>query len=613
MADAFKVATMSPLTAIFDGRTSVDLLPAGIFSWKQNWEISADGKLRQAHGFARPYQFNITHLVDGVPTPCDYKNWDFHDQGAGFNGVDIDKREPITFLFASTQNDGTRRLFAGTKTRFMLLNELTGVWATLKNGYGNDGTETMTQIRFNGDELQNKVFITNGFDNVQYYDLVSTTIGDVPNLATAGENGGAITKVNRIVSWQGVIFIMNFVEEGTRLASRIRWSDLNNGLDWGQDPASISDFQDLDYGEEILNAIPLLGSLYIFTNKSIWRCNFSVDTAGGSASLNCVKVYTEPKNQSKCLAFENMIVSTGFSIFYGARDAIYEYNPYLVEPDRTDWIYPASSLIYSAGATQLDFNSCASPIAEYWPDTKEIHFSWPVVEVIQIAGSTDCNAPTGAVNSGLNRHTLVCNTQYKSCDYRDYGSTALVNFRQDVSGQASCNQSPVFLGANTDDFCLKQFGLGYAREFYDAASDSFSMKGFSPILRGVFPFGQFDKDKKVKSFLINALPEANLTTVFRLRIGMSRTALDPNQKTAGCGVVWHQLSNKTVKCLEDMTPEDYANKNIAPTGEMLWTFLYRGIFLFYEITIANADNSPATSGGVSISRFEVKALALNAP
>lgn len=97
-------------------------------------------------------------------------------------------------------------------------------------------------------------------------------------------------------------------------------------------------------------------------------------------------------------------------------------------------------------------------------------------------------------------------------------------------------------------------------------------------------------------------------TNFRLRIGTSSEALDPNQTIAGCGVVWHQLSNKAIVCQEDMTPEQYAALGIYPNKGLKWHFLYQGKYLFYEITIANSDNSPATSGGASISRLEVKAL-----
>jgi hypothetical protein len=611
---------MSPLTAIFDCRTSVDLLPSGIFSWKQNFEISADGKLRQAHGFGRPYQFPLLQQQN-----CAYKNWDFHDQGSGFNGADIAKREPVTMFFASTDNEGVRRLFLGTKTRFMRLNESTGIWDTIGSGFGADGSPNKTQVRFNGAELQNKVFLTNGYGSVLCHYLADPHFTALTGLQTAAEDGGPVTDVARVISWNGVILLLNIKESGVRFASRIRWSGLNDGTDWGDTilfPSSISDYQDLDYGERILNAVPCQGFLYVFTDRSIWRCNFTFDpgiaanllvsppTVGvpPSAVLNCFKIYTEPKNKSKCLAYPNTLVSTGNKMYYMGRDAIYEFDPYMVEPVRTDWIYPSSAVIYDALPTQIDANAVQSPVGEYWPDTKELHFSWPVVEVIQVAGSQECNAPTGALNSGLNRHTLVCNTQYQTCDYRDYGSNALVNFIQDIAGQDPDNMVSVFLGANGADYCIKQFGLNYAREIYAPATDTFSLTGYSPILRGIFPFGQFNKRKLIKMFLIDAAPEVNAGTVFQLSIGVSGEALDPNRTVAGCGVVWHKLSNKVIGCQEDMTPEQYAAFGIYPNKALRWTFLYQGKFLYYQITIANPDDSPATAGGASISRFEVKAL-----
>ena len=615
MPDAYKTVSLTPLTGILDARSSVDQEPAGAFTAKNNFEISPDGKLCQAHGFVKPYTINpLYQNTSGVP--CPYKNWDWHEQGVAVAG-----REPPTLLFASTTNDGARQLILGTKTRLMLLDETAGSWSKLNTAaLGNDGSTDLTQTRFHAAELQNKVVFTNGIDNVQYYNLLSPfTFAAIPDLGTASETGGLVTKAKVVVQWQGVIFLMNTVEDGVRIASRIRWSDLNNALNWGSaypDPGggapaetSISDYQDLDYGEEILNAVPLLGSLYVFTNQSIWLCSFSIDTSTETATLNCVKIYTDPRNQNKCLAYPNTLVSTGFEIYYAGRDGIYEYDPYKVEPELTEWIHRADSIIYDDTATAIDKTCCNSPISEYRPDTKEIHFSWPSPDVIQVA-SDNCDALQPIQGSGINRHTLVINTAFTTCDYRDYGSTALVNFKSDVGTSGSCNQAIMFLGTIGSDFCLKQFGIGYAREIYDPLTDAYSMVGYVPLLRLVFPLGNFDKDKSLKSFSIHAAPEGDFGTFFKLRIGTSYTIQNPNLDVGKCGVLWRPLSLKEIKCQMSMTPEQYAAKNVRPSMGFDWAFLYRGRYLYAEIAIVQANGTAPVTGGVSLSAFETKALLL---
>lgn len=603
--DAYKPIPMFPLTGILDAQSTVDAEPQGAFTAKRNVEVSPSGKLSHAQGFAKPYGINpFLQNVGGIP--CDYKNWDFHNQG-----VAVADREPPTLLFWSTTNDGIRQLFLGTKTRIALFNELAGSWGIVSPaGLGIDGAANKTQTRFMAAELQNKVFFTNGLDSVLYYDLITNAVAPpVPGLATAGESGGAVTKARVVVEWQGVVFLMNFVEDGKRLTSRIRWSDLNNGLDWGAAPSSISDFQDLDYGEIILNAVPLNSSLYVFTNKSIWRCNFVIDTQSGTAILNCVRFYNEPKNQDKCLAYPHTLISTGFEIYYAGVDAIYEYDPYKAQPEATEWIFRASSIIYDDEATAIDTTCCNSPIAEYHPLTKEIHFSWPSPDAVQIA-SSDCNAIQPIQGSGINRHTLVINLGFTTCDYRDYGSTAMVNFKSDIGADGNCNQNTLFLGASGIDFALKQFGVGFAREIYDPLTDTFSMRGYYPLLRGVFPFGSFTEEKSIKSFRIDAIADGDTGTVFKLRIGTSYKTVNPNLNNGNCGVLWKSLSSKPIKCPDKMTPEAYAAKNIRPTDDYLWKFLYRGRFLYYEITITAPDGTAPKSGGVELSRFDVEAIQL---
>jgi len=628
-ATTFKSATLRPLTGPLDVGSSIDELAAGAFRWKQNLEIDGNGKLSRSRGFAQPFS------VEG----CDYTtNHDFHDQGLG---VSTETREPVTLLFSSVDNGGVRRLFLGTKTRLGVLDETTGVWnmfATITNNFGNDGSTSLTQTRWHAAELKNKVYFTNNLDLIQCYDIGSNTLAPVADLAIAGmDNDGnedvPVTKAKVIVSWRGFIWLMNTEEGGDRIASRIRWSDLNDGQRWNPNvhapDTTAADFQDLDYGEFILNAVPLAGSLYVLTDKSIWKCTPSVDFDTGDVTLDCQRVYTEPRNQWGCLAYPNSLVSDGFSLWYLGRDNVYKYNPYQTMPETPEWINRASSIIFNKKSLKIaygtspettkdlriDRRSCESPIIELFfvsndqekPEAKEMHISWPTFQ--QLGGSEvvgECE-PTTAMGNGVNNHTLVANFKASTCDYRDYGSTAMVNYRSDYQAVADCNQNVLFLCANGEDWCLKEMNRGYGRVMNAVGTGNYTTKGYFSIIRGVFPFDKFDAEKFIKSFTAEIMPIEPLDAVVaRLRIGTAFVAQDPNSVNGKCGVIWHQLSDNPIKCKYKRTPEQYADENVRPfsDSDVSWSFYYRGKFLYYELKLANPDGSAPTTGGCAISRFE---------
>lgn len=600
-----------------DCRSSVDESPPGAFRWKSNLAISPDGSLSRALGWLR---------FGSILCPG---NSDFHTQD-----VPVADREPITLMFSSVENDGSRRLFIGTKTRLFVLDEAAGVYTPLVGGpFGADGSDSLTQTRFNAAELANKVLFTNNLDRVQIHTLGTAIVGDAPTLATTAE--GDVSAAKRVIAWQGLMFLLNTVEDGVRHANRIRWCDFNDPTWWeaNQNPvtlaASIADFADLDPGEVILNALPMGGALYVFTDRSIWRCSMSI--AADELTLTSIRAYTEPKNRDKCLAYPNTLVGTGFSAYYLGNDGIYEFNQYLAEPERVEWIHRATPVIFKNAETRIDKQACNSPVAEYVPGINEdatagdgeLHFSWAryAPDAVLVAEAAGCPPAPRVEGDGLNGYTLVVNTKYKTADFRDYGSTAMVNFTSDLNVAGECNQQSEFLSANASDWTIKKMNTGFAREMHSQTA-GYSLTGYFSICRFVLPLERFASEKEIQSFLVEATPVDPLETdVLRLRIGTSYESLDPNlgisvngaesdalKAAAGsCRVLWHQLSDKPLKCSNTMTPEQYKAKNLRPSNPLEWSFYYRGRFLFMELTIANADGSKPTTGGVSLSRFEASA------
>lgn len=620
MPNLFKTAVMRPLTAMLDVRSALDETPVGTFRWKENFSINGNNKLARARGFKRPFSF----------TDCPYRNWDYHTQ------IDETGREPITLLFSSTSTEGVRRLFMGTHSRLGFLNDVTGEWTVFSTIFGPESVTSQTQYRFHAAELNNYVLFTNDYDIPQIHNLGTTTIAAIAALAGAGEDAGgnpvAVTKARRIVEWRGFVFLLNTVEGGERWASRIRWCDLNKPGSWvpwtaeaiALDPAnaSLAGYQDLDYGEIILNAAPLGGSLWVFTDKSIWKCNQTIDVTNGTMQLDCVRVYNEPRNQFRCLAYPNSLVSDGFNFYYLGRDNIYMFNPYLTAPETPDWLNRASPIIYTDTDYKIDRSACEAAVAEVnylsnetdKPEANEIHFSWPDFQPVD-TGSDEVNCetnPAGTVQStlGLNNHTLVANLKAKTCDYRDYGSTAMVNHRSDVLAQGNCNQTVLFLCGNGRDFCIKEVNSGYGRQYYDPDTGLYTTEGYFSVLRALFPFDKLDTEKFVRSFLAEVQPEdPSDASVLSLRIGTAHVALDPNRDNGNCGVIWHQLSKKAIACRSTRTPAGYAAVNLRPhsESEIDWKFLYRAKFVYFELKLSNSDGTASTTGGCSMSRFEVSA------
>jgi hypothetical protein len=605
----------------FDARAPADSQVAGALAWRQNIETSSDGKTKTASGFVRPYGIQTIVQTNGVP--CPYKNWDFSDQDVADSAV-----EPPTLLYDSTANDNTRRLYMGTKTRLFLMDEKNGAWTQLTESaaLGQDGDASLTQTRWHCDQLQDKIFFANGYDQLQYTEVGTTTVQPVTSLNSAGEddngNSAAIEQPQVVKQYQGVILIMNVVEAGKSRPSRIWWSDLNDGTSFGvavpntSNSASLSDFQDLDYGERILGAIELLGYLYVLTDKSIWQCTFTAssttDTSGNavaSATLSCNRVYSESEQRSRCLWYPNTLTTDGESIYYAGHDAIYRYNPYMSIPERTDWIFQSTSLIFDEGVngSSIDQTSTESPVAAYWPDRKEIHFSWPVPDA-KFIGTPTCDVVAPLTSSGLNRHTLVINTQWHTCDYREYGMNAYVSWNPTLVVSGSMDTGIQFWGSLTDDYCLKQLGIGNSREIYTRATKKYAANGYYWILRGEFDLKNFDYDKQIKAVIVDGYTPASSSNVFSLRLGMSYTNQNINANNGNCGIVWHTPSPQPIKCLMTMTPDQYATSGIRPSYAHRFNWLLRGRLLFFELTGKRSDGSAPYDGGVTLTRLTCLAI-----
>lgn len=576
--DLWTTVTLRPLIGPLDTRSRPADLSPGAFRWKLNLQTKpgggpADGKLYRRPGHAKFFSDAVS-----------FTNHDHHRQGA--------TREPITGIFESNANDGTRKFFDFTQSRVSILDTDTGNYTDIITGLGATGS------RWRAAELQNVVVLTNNVDAVRSYDLDSLVVAPIADLGTL-----AVTKAKLVVEFNGFILLMNIEQGGERQASRVLWCDLNRPTTFNPESGdTLSGFQDLDYGDEILGASPMLGALYIYTRRSIWRVTVSGDP---ESTFAFNRVYNEPLSQTGCLTFPNTLCSTGGAHYYMSRDGIYTFTPYIAVPERVDWIYLASGVIYEPLDKKIDLTFCESPVAAYRPQTRELWFSW---------------ASYGQL--GINNWTLICQLEQKTADVMDEGWTCLGHFRRNIAEGQQCSEVQDFVGASNVDWCLKSIGGPFYRE-YAALTDAddpsvdlpavatYSTLGYKSQMIGMIPLGLTDRDKKLRHVLLDHDTSAqDEPCMFRLKVGNSYAMVDPYDDEPSCGPLWRHLGDEAAKCPDPMTVAQFQAKNLRPNQGTHWHAYERGRFLYFDLSVINKDGTAAIGGEIYFQRIDFEAMAM---
>lgn len=637
LTEDWQPVTLKPLTGVLDSRSSTEDVPSGAFRQKMNLMLSGS-KLCRRPGF---------DVFFSGATP--YTNFDFHDQ----SDISAQRvRQAITMLFATFSSANNQRyLYAGTQSNFFWLNEATGLWTcpTAGKSFGGTVQPGVAQTRWKAAALQNVIVATNNVDLVQQTAIGGNTVSGIPELDGSGgiQYSLGLTAAAVVIQFGGFIFLMNTVEQGTNFPSRVRWCDLNRPTVWiggsisssgsfgttaGVDPnfpamvggnpnplyPSIADFQDLDYGETILAAGILGGQLWIYTDKSIW---VSLLNAGGGTGGNYTsawgffKRYSDPQSNGKCLFFPNSLVSAGQSHYYAGQDGFYRMDPYIPEPDRVDWLYQGSAAIYGDTAYIGDIANCQSLIGGIIVEDREIHYSWPELNV------------SGA-QPGQATKTIIFNYELKSVDIEDTGYTAFANYSPNTPG--ICKTKQLFVAASAVDNCIKQITSTYSREIctnattgvgstsngvYTPFTGVYAASGYASLFRGLFPFLNFDREKEIKHMILEAHPDAQLSPcIVRCRLGWSYSEADPNLPDGQCTVIWRTLPDMVLACRSKLTgAQQFAANTFSAQGIAEWDVLVRGKFLYYEFQVLNVDGSPAIGGSGCFSRLETQTRILPAP
>lgn len=604
--------SLTPLIGALDTRSRPADIPPGAFRWAGNFQTTPDGKRCRRDGHTRAF----ADVVIGGQ----YQNQDLHHQGA--------TRQPITFEHETTKGDGTRRLYAGTQDRIYMLDETTGLYTTIYS------TTAAAGSYWRADVLQDDMVFTNGDPGSQ---IVHAALGTSPAVPVADfyavwPGQGAPQNImggKVIIQYAGVLMLMNFTDKDGDHLARIMWCDLNNPASWipgAGGGSSIASFQDLDYGDEILNAVILQGSVYVFTRRAIWRINVgaSVTTLSAANAFSFTKVYYEPLNQTGCLSFPRTLVSMGTEVRYMSRDSIYRYDPYVAQPEREDWLFKAAGVIYRKPDTALSGLDCGAPCAGWVPSKREFWLSWP------------------SGNNATNNWSLVNQLDYKTSDVVDHGYTVFCNYRRTPVG-ILCNEEQDFLAASGADWTIKALNAGvFYREMVliagslsddiDLLDPIYQRIGYYSILRAQIPTGLYDRDKICRRVLVDDdISEEAVPGKYQVRLGNSYNIEDANESSAPsnapanttgirCAIMWRTLDTVPeagykgqIECLDPGTIGSMQARGLKPSAGREFPCYEQNRFLWFELTIMNQDGTPRIGSDVCMQRIDFDLLALPKP
>ena len=436
VSQSYKTVNIKPVTGPLQMRSEPDQVPFGGFRRRINWEINDSDKPGRARGFQK------------LLSNDEYNNQDLHDQLLSLQTYysDLDPvdsrsetlseypptaavcnttlqtrsagRQPVTMLSEIVSAEGRRKLMAGTQNRLYVLEEELGNWKIISDGYGGTPGTGLPERRWKSPaNVGNVCVLTNNFDPPIYYQFNGITTGcsmqsvsEIPDAETVG-----MTRVGCVYAWRGVVFFGDVTLDGVRYEDMVYWSDKDAPL--SLDPAApgtISDYQRLNSGEKILGFMALNNYMLITTTRGIWQVTFTTDTSSADSPVFYFQnLYSEMATGESCIVYPNTLCSDGTAIYYLGNDDIYKFNLYMSQPERTDWITAATSLIFegiTGVVARLDRNICESHIAWYDPRTRSVYVSWV------------------AEDSTIPERTLQFQTQSRFASELDFGITAAASF-----------------------------------------------------------------------------------------------------------------------------------------------------------------------------------------
>ncbi len=571
----------------FDQRSPVDQVGWG------RWRYVLNMRQDDTHGWGRRCGF----LRFGGDMRV-AANADLHDR---------DDVEDITSLYSHVAPSGFRRLFAGASTQ-VYSQHFDGRWRTL--------ADFQAGQRFQFAGLNNVVFATNNKDLVKYHILDDALDADgqafhsVQGLLDIG-----LSTAGNVISWKGVMFLMDVEMDGVRVGHRVVWSDSNDPLSYVPSTDSIAGFQDLDPGETILAGAVLGDALFLFTTQSIWR----VTSIGGDEAFGFQQVYRNTDGEG-CLRGRNCIAVVNGAAVYMSHDSLYVFTSFSAQPEKPEWLFRCTKRL----ATLSDMTKCSAWSAVYHHLTEEFWISY--VEPEQAKAT----------------RTLSVNFRSQVADEIDHGFTAMLSapvdtrlalyeWMEQTAGCSSASISALWPADRTDayptvsgtsedlddlcndegfipdcpqcqpmsrlilcsseDGCLKQMDLDtFGREM--RTGETYTLTGYgSRFATGAINFGTLDWKRLSEIAVGLVAPATDTPRNLTLRVGVSSVPADILD-SAPCFQKIFTLSPRALAC------PTTATAGTLPNAHHRWPLMIEGRYLVLDFQVASA-----TGGSFWLSRL----------
>lgn len=518
-----------------------------------------------------------------------------------------DDNTDITSLFSHMAPAGFRRLFAATLETVYSMH-FDGRWRVL-------GDFAAGQ-RFQFAGLNNIIVATNNKDLVKYHQLDEALDADDQAFhSIAGLTEIGLSTAGNVVSWKGVMFLMDVTMDGVHAGHRVVWSDSNDPLSYVPSADSIAGFQDLDPGEIALAGVVLGDALFIFTTQSIWR----VTSIGGDEAFGFQQVYKNADGEG-CLRGRNCIAVVNGAAVYMGHDSIYVFTPFSAQPESPEWLYRTTKRL----TTLSDMTKCHLWSAVYHPLTEEFWLSY--VEPGQ----------------GRATRTLSINFGTQTADEIDHGFTAMLSAPVDtrlalyewmeetvgcsstsiaalwpadrtdayptVAGDTldldticayedfvpdcpQCQPESRLILASGEDKCLKQQDLDtFGREIWDGSE--YAMNGYSSrFTTGAMSFKTLDWKRLSEIAVGFTAPATDTPRNLTLRVGVSSVPVDILE-ASGCFQKIFTLSSRALAC------PSTASTGTLPNAHHRWPVLIEGRYIVLDFQVA-----AATGGSFWLSRL----------
>lgn len=648
---------IAPVTGFLDTRSTPDEVPFNGYRWLANAQVTTKHRLCRLPGFEK------------LLSAADYNNSDLHDQLFSLPRQPInflyqaESTSGFSKLFAGTKN----RIYAlnNSTGNWKIISDTYGGEgdATCQDQRWMAGIVNNT-ITFsnNRDEIVYHVVDQPVLgDNEQ-------SVQPVPDLVTL-----TVKKAGVVIAWNNLVFLMNLEMDGARIQNRIIWSDYKRPLSYIPSSASLAGRFDLDSGEAIINAMPLGSSLLIYTNKGIWAADLAGGTQVVSftrryrapkTGVRCLAfkhtlVATEEEHffwgEDGIYRYDYYVVKPELT------EWVHRASAYIFEDlDKAQCLAHHGSFIGAKNTVVWSWSkngdSCPSmsfainrefPFSSFWdhgftafatyePDNpmtfrqflmnqcictatelvengegfvKEGGYCTPQVEAACSPVPANFYSANPLVDGALESEDYTQSTADLDSLYALLGSNTVQDLCEAEVLADECNAETLFIGASSEDNCVKQLTDVYYREICsnNDGCGTYVKNGYKTILRsGPLDLGIPNDGKLVTLFAIEAYPEDQaVPSQMVLKVGVSGQAHDPSTASGRRVIMFEEQDPKDLVPLSDVDAAQQAKEGTRPDTNYEWPLFKEGRYIYWELSIVNSKVNPTDTGGACcLSRFD---------